>query len=77
MTSQPTRTRRYRLAANSNEGIVDSLLRAQPDDETLDTEGHRLAANDNETTVQGLARIQPEDDDDSAGDLLGTTSLRR
>jgi hypothetical protein len=47
--------RRFRLAANDNETVVD---------DELDTEGHRLAANDTEITVEDAGkRVTAEDDD--------------
>ena len=56
---QPSRDhRRFRLATNDNETVVDEL----------DTEGHRLAANDNETTVPKLRRIESDDEDEQPED---------
>jgi hypothetical protein len=57
--------RRFRLATNDNEIVVD---------DQLDVEAHRLATNDNETTVERLRRIVPEDGDnelDSIGARQG------
>ena len=64
--------RRFRLAANDNETVVDDELDteghrlAANDTETvvdeLDTEGHRLATNDTEITVEG-ARSRDADDE--------------
>jgi hypothetical protein len=57
---QPTRDhRRFRLAGNDNETVVDEQ----------DTEGHRLAGNDNETTVPSLRRIEDNDEDEQPGEL--------
>ena len=47
--------RRYRLATNDNETVVD---------DEQDTEGHRLATNDNETTVPKMRRIESPDEGD-------------
>jgi hypothetical protein len=80
--------RRFRLAGNDNETIV----------EELDTEAHRLAANDNETVsedeldteghllarvdedeagVSLLRRIESEDDGDDEPMALGTRRAAR
>jgi hypothetical protein len=48
--------RRFRLAANDNETIVD---------DELDTEGHRLATNDTEITAEGTPRARLIEDDPS------------
>lgn len=56
--------RRFRLATNDNEIVVD---------DDLDTEGHRLATNDNETTVERARADEPADADETAG--LGPTGL--
>ncbi len=58
--------RRFRLAANDNEILVD---------DELDVEAHRLAANDNETTVERLRRIEPEEGDNEL-DPLGARRIR-
>jgi hypothetical protein len=66
--AQQTRDhRRFRLAGNDNETIVE---------DELDTEAHRLAGNDNETIVEGLRRVDPEEDNDETG-ALGARRLRR
>jgi hypothetical protein len=60
--------RRFRLATNDNETVVE-------DD---DVEGHRLATNDNETVVDGLLRIAPdEDESDTDLDTPGLARMRR
>jgi hypothetical protein len=65
--AQPTRDhRRFRLATNDNETIVDTETIAEGE---FDTEAHRLATNDNETTVEGLRRLAPEDSDGEKGPL--------
>ena len=57
---QPSRDhRRFRLAGNDNETVVDEN----------DTEGHRLATNDSETTVPNLRRIEADDEDEQPGEL--------
>ena len=57
---QPSRDhRRFRLAGNDNETVVDEN----------DTEGHRLATNDSETTVPNLRRIEADDEDEQPGGL--------
>ena len=58
--------RRYRLATNDNETIVE-------DDQ--DTEGHRLATNDNETTVPKMRRVD-EPDEDEEPTALGARRIR-
>jgi hypothetical protein len=63
---QQTRdSRRFRLAGNDNEIIVDDT----PADAEDDVEGHRLATNDNETTVEGLKRVAPDAGEDDLGPL--------
>jgi hypothetical protein len=63
-TQQPSRDhRRFRLATNDNETVVDDEKVLVDDD--MDLEGHRLATNDNETVVPGLRRIASDDDDES------------
>jgi hypothetical protein len=61
MSAQPQSRdhRRFRLATNDNETVVDEN----------DTEGHRLAGNDNETTVPNLRRIEDNDEDEQPGEL--------
>ena len=61
MSAQPQSRdqRRFRLAGNDNETVVDEM----------DTEGHRLATNDNETTVPNLRRIEADDEDEQPGEL--------
>ena len=53
----PRDNRRFRLATNDNEIVVNGLRRVPPRDtaldDELDVEGHRLATNDNETVVIG------------------------
>ena len=66
--AQQTRDhRRFRLAGNDNETIVEG---------EFDTEAHRLAGNDNETVVVGLRRVDPTDGDEDLGPL-GARRLRR
>ncbi|HET7030232.1 MAG TPA: hypothetical protein VFI34_06955 [Candidatus Limnocylindrales bacterium] len=79
-TQQPRDHRRFRLATNDNETIVEApgiRARLSPvdGDDELDTEGHRLAANDNETTVPRLRRVDPQDDKEL--DALGMRRARR
>src|SRR4051794_24447242 len=62
----PRDNRRFRLAANDNEVVVE---------DELDVEAHRLAANDNETTVERVRRIEPEDGDNEL-DPLGARRAR-
>jgi hypothetical protein len=81
---QPRDHRRFRLATNDNETVIDeldvegnSLTRNDTetlvvDDDEYDTEGHRLAANDNEITAEGMRRLQPDDDEE-----LTAPGLRR
>jgi hypothetical protein len=61
MSAQPQSRdhRRFRLATNDNETLVDEN----------DTEGHRLATNDSETTVPNLRRIEADDEDEQPGEL--------
>jgi hypothetical protein len=86
-TQQTRDHRRFRLAANDNETIVEDALDTEAhrlatnDNETivedeLDTEAHRLAGNDNETIVEGLRRVDPDEDNDETG-ALGARRLRR
>ena len=66
--------RRFRLAGNDNETIVDdndTIVEGE-----LDTEAHRLAGNDNETIVVGLRRVDPQDGDDDLAPL-SARRLRR
>src|SRR4051794_11480668 len=63
---QPRDHRRFRLAANDNETVVD---------DELDVEAHRLAANDNEITVEKVRRIEPEEGDNEL-DPLGMRRIR-
>ncbi len=58
--------RRFRLATNDNETMVNGLRRAWDTDvdDELDTEGHRLATNDNETVVITRAKLVPGDPSD-------------
>src|SRR3954452_19444447 len=70
--------RRFRLAANDNETVVDApgmraRVATQGGDDELDTEGHRLAANDNETTVHRMWRGEPGASDDA----LDAPGIRR
>jgi hypothetical protein len=58
--------RRFRLAANDNETVVDEQ----------DTEGHRLAANDNETTVPNLRRVAGDDEDENP-EALGARRMNK
>jgi hypothetical protein len=58
--------RRFRLAANDNETVVDEQ----------DTEGHRLAANDNETTVPNLRRVDGDDEDENP-EALGARRMNK
>jgi len=60
---QPRDHRRFRLATNDNETIVE---------DELDVEGHRLATNDNETTIEKLRRVD-DDGDEMPGSLGGRT----
>ena len=73
--AQQTRDhRRFRLATNDNEIIVeDNKMIAEGE---LDTEAHRLAGNDNETIVDGLRRVDPTDGDDDLAPL-SARRLRR
>jgi hypothetical protein len=57
-------TKRFRLAANDNETIVD---------DELDTEGHRLATNDNEIVVEGAG---PDPEDEEALQMPGARRIR-
>jgi hypothetical protein len=64
--------RRFRLAANDNETIVDD---AAADDQ--DVEGHRLAANDSEIIVDGQRRFTGDDDrSDDPLDIAGPSRDR-
>jgi len=74
-TQQTRDHRRFRLAANDNETMVDterdvdghSLTRNDRESiatDELDTEGHRLAANDNETGVERTRRSVLDDSDE-------------
>jgi hypothetical protein len=67
-TSARRDNRRFRLATNDNEIVVNGLRRLPPSDsvadDELDTEGHRLATNDNETVVNGARRATPADEGD-------------
>jgi hypothetical protein len=58
--------RRFRLAGNDNETVVDEE----------DTEGHRLASNDNETTVPTLRRIEDNDEDENP-EALGARRMNK
>jgi hypothetical protein len=86
-TAQTRNPRRFRLAGNHNETIVEDELDteghrlASNDNETvvedeLDTEGHRLSSNDNETIVDGMRRVDPADGDENPVPL-GARRLRR
>ena len=73
--AQKTRDhRRFRLAGNDNETIVDDNDKIVEGE--LDTEAHRLAGNDNETIVVGLRRVDPTDGDDDLAPL-SARRLRR
>jgi hypothetical protein len=67
-TGAPRDNRRFRLATNDNEILMNSLRRLPPQDtvadDELDTEGHRLATNDNETVVNGARRVSGDASDD-------------
>jgi hypothetical protein len=72
--AQQTRDhRRFRLAGNDNETIVEDNKIVEGE---LDTEAHRLAGNDNETIVDGLRRVDPTDGDDELAPL-SARRLRR
>jgi hypothetical protein len=71
-TQQVRDRRRFRLATNDNEILVDAPLESA---EESDTEGHRLATNDNEVIVERLRRVDPHDTDEI--DPLGARRLRR
>jgi hypothetical protein len=58
--------RRFRLAANDNENLVE---------DEIDVEAHRLATNDNETTVEHLRRIEPEEGDNEL-ETIGAPGAR-
>ena len=92
-TAQQTRDhRRFRLAGNDNETIVEdttdrrrfrlagndneTIVEDEPVEGEFDTEAHRLAGNDNETIVVGLRRVDPADGDDDQGPL-SARRLRR
>ena len=73
--AQQTRDhRRFRLATNDNETIVEDNQTIVEGE--LDTEAHRLAGNDNETIVVGLRRVDPKDGDDDLAPL-SARRLRR
>jgi hypothetical protein len=86
-TQQTRNQRRFRLATNDNETIVEGELDTEGTplagtdngsiiEDELDTEGHRLATHDHETVVVGLRRVDPTDGDDDLGPL-GARRLRR
>jgi hypothetical protein len=56
--------RRFRLATNDNETIVED-----PATDDQDVEGHRLATNDSEIVVDGMRRFAGDDDDESEDPL--------
>jgi hypothetical protein len=73
--AQQTRDhRRFRLATNDNETIVEDNQTIVEGE--LDTEAHRLATNDNDTIVDGLRRVDPTDGDDDLAPL-SARRLRR
>jgi hypothetical protein len=61
---QPRDRRRFRLATNDNETIVETDV-VDVDGDDLDVEGHRLAANDNETVAEGNIAEEPSPSDPS------------
>jgi len=63
----PRDHRRFRLATNDNETVVD---------DAPDTEGHRLATNDNETIVPELRRFESDDEDEEPA-ALGMRRIRQ
>ena len=67
---EPRDHRRYRLATNDNETIVEDGGTVADE---ADTEGHRLATNDNETIVPGARRIADDQDDE----ILAAVGVRR
>lgn len=56
--------RRYRLAANDNEIVIDDAT------DEPDVEAHSLTRNDNEIVIESLRRFTG-DDDESGLDLEG------
>jgi hypothetical protein len=79
---KPRDHRRFRLATNDNEILVDGDVAGHAltrnDNETivedeLDTEGHRLAANDSEIVVEQMRRLSPDDDEQGA---IGAEGMR-
>jgi hypothetical protein len=65
--------RRFRLAANDNETIVEDQA---ADDQ--DVEGHRLATNDSEIVIDGMRRFAGDDDAESDDplDVAGPSRAR-
>lgn len=64
--------RRFRLATNDNETVVED-----PATEDQDVEGHRLAANDSEIVVDGMRRFAGDDDEsDDPLDVAGPSRER-
>ena len=86
-TQKTIERRRFRLAGNDNETIVEELdteahRLATNDNETvsedeLDTEGHLARVNEDEAGVSLLRRIESEDDGDEEPMALGTRRAAR